>query len=93
MMKNAQEFERQFILAVDERVEKSGLTHSNFGRKVFGEVSGERLWRKCRDVKNPRKISFAESYAMATLLGIDYPSFVWQVGQRVLQEDVVGVKQ
>jgi hypothetical protein len=38
-MENTDSFERVFITLVAERVEVSGMSHSEFGRRVFGAAS------------------------------------------------------
>lgn len=79
-MENTDSFERVFITLIAERVEASGMSHSAFGRKVFGDSSGIRLWRSCRDFeKRRRKLTLDEAYRMAVALGTDFPTMVWNM--------------
>ncbi len=72
-------FERAFTLLLTEEVEKKRLTHAEFGRMVFGEEIGARAWRKVRHDNKPRKMSIAEAYKAAEVLGKDYPALVWEI--------------
>ena len=79
-MKNMDGFERIFITLVAERVEACGMSHSEFGRQVFGDSSGVRLWRSCRDFeKRRRKLTLDEAYQMAIVLGTDFPTMIWNM--------------
>jgi len=79
-MENTDSFERVFITLIAERVEVSGMSHSEFGRRVFGDSSGVRLWRSCRDFeKRRRKLTLDEAYRMALALGTDFPTMVWNM--------------
>jgi len=81
-MKNTDNFERVFITLMIERIEDCGMSHAEFGKKVFGETSGVRLWRSCRDFeKRRRKLTLEESYRMAAVLGTDFPTMVWNMVQ------------
>ncbi|MDR3044031.1 MAG: hypothetical protein LBU75_07175 [Desulfovibrio sp.] len=80
-MENSIAFERALVALVAERVENSDLSHSEFGRRIFGEESGSRLWRSCRDATRPRRILLAEAHRMAELLGMDFPTMIWQFTQ------------
>lgn len=82
-MKKDDYFERVFVELVAERVEDSGLSHSEFGRRVFGGgASGVRLWRSVRDHDGRgRKLTLGEAYRMAEALGTDFPSLVWNLCQ------------
>ena len=44
-------FGRHFVSVVAARVEASGISHSEFGRRVFGASDGGRTWRAVRDPK------------------------------------------
>ncbi|XPV75163.1 MAG: hypothetical protein ACNI27_11020 [Desulfovibrio sp.] len=82
---NGLEFERQFVQLVAEHVEASEMTHADFGRRAFGS-EGPRMWRKIRDPQNagsPRKLTLAEAYQIADALGVEFPTLVWQIHQRV----------
>lgn len=80
-MEKSVQFERALVALVAEKVEASGLSHSEFGRRVFGEESGARLWRSCRDPERARKVVLAEAYTMAEVLGQDLPTMLWQLAQ------------
>lgn len=72
-------FERAYVALVAERVEAAGMSHSEFGRRVFGDESGSRLWRSCRDTGRTRRLLLAEAHKMAEVLGTDYPTMVWEI--------------
>lgn len=80
-MKTSSEFERDFIVLVTERVEDLGMSQSEFGKKVFGEASGDRLWRATRSPSRKRGLSLGAAVTMAEALGTDFPSLVWHVTQ------------
>lgn len=81
-MKTAEAYEKAFVSLVAERVEDLGMSHSEFGRRVFGSTAGVRLWRSCRDFKSRRrKLTLGEAYLMAEALGTDFPSLVWNLTQ------------
>ncbi|EPR43155.1 hypothetical protein dsx2_2515 [Desulfovibrio sp. X2] len=82
-MKNDDQFERVFVALVAERVEDMGMSHAEFGRRVFGGGdSGVRLWRSVRDVDGRgRRLTIGEAYRMAEALGTDFPSLVWNLCQ------------
>ena len=44
-------FGRHFVSVVAARVEALGISHSEFGRRVFGASDGGRTWRAVRDPK------------------------------------------
>ena len=67
-------FGRHFVSVVAARVEASGISHSEFGRRVFGASDGGRTWRAVRDPKGsgkPRVLLLDEAYAMARALDMD----------------------
>lgn len=74
-------FERAFVALVAERVEQAGMSHSEFGRRVFGSEHGSRLWRTAREPARARKIILAEAYRMAEVLGTDLPTLLWQISR------------
>ncbi len=78
-MEKSLEFERAVIDLVAEILEKQGVTHTDFGRAVFGPESGVRAWRKCRESETPRKLSLAETHKIAEFLGIDLATMLWQL--------------
>ncbi len=82
-MNKADIFERAFVTLIAERVEDLGMPHSEFGRRVFGETAGARLWRSCRgsEQRPARKVTLGEAYRMAEALGTDFPSLVWNLSQ------------
>lgn len=80
-MKKADIFEQFFVEAMTEKVEASTMSHSEFGRRVFGEDSGARLWRATREKSRKRSVSIGEASLMAEALGMDFPSLVWEIVQ------------
>ena len=77
-------FGRHFVSVVAARVEASGISHSEFGRRVFGASDGGRTWRAVRDPKGsgkPRVLLLDEAYALAGALDMDFPSLIWTVFQ------------
>jgi len=80
-MKKDALFESLFIEAVAEQIDDSDLSHSEFGRAVFGNASGDRLWRSCRGEKRKRTVSIGEAYVMAEALGVDLPTLLWRIIQ------------
>lgn len=83
-------FGRHFVSVVAARVEALGISHSEFGRRVFGASDGGRTWRAVRDPKGsgkPRVLLLDEAYAMARALDMDFPSLIWTVFQSFLQEE------
>jgi hypothetical protein len=81
-MDKADNFERVFITLVAERVKAAKMSHSEFGRKIFGESAGVRLWRACRDFEGRgRRLTLDEAYRMADVLGTDFPTMVWNMVQ------------
>jgi len=93
-MENKDNFEQVFIKLVAERVEDAGLSHSAFGKRVFGEASGVRLWRACRDMeKRRRKLTLDEAYRMAEALGTDFPTMVWNIAQAARSRGMISDDQ
>lgn len=82
-MSSAEIYEQAFIKLVAERVEDLGMSHAEFGRRVFGKASGARLWRSCRgeEQRPSRKLTLGEAYRMAEVLETDFPSLVWNLSQ------------
>ena len=82
-------FGRHFVSVVAARVEALGISHSEFGRRVFGTPDGARTWRAVRDPKGtgkPRVLLLDEAYAMARALDTDFPGLIWSVFQSFPQE-------
>lgn len=88
-MEKSVAFERAFVALLAERVESSGMSHSEFGRRVFGEDSGSRTWRSTRDPERARKITLAEVHLAANVLGLDFPTMVWQFTQEIRAKEGV----
>ena len=74
-------FGRHFVSVVAARVEASGISHSEFGRRVFGAV------RDPKGSGKPRVLLLDEAYAMARALDMDFPSLIWTVFQSFTQEE------
>lgn len=85
-MSKGTDFEIFFVDSIAERLVAMGMSHNEFGRLVFGEADGGRLWRSVRDPQNTgkrRKLSLGETYTIAEVLGTDLPSLMWQVAQAI----------
>lgn len=82
-MKKSERFEKLFVEAMVRRVEAAGMSHSEFGRRVFGEGSGSRAWRATREKDRKRGLGIGEAYMMAEALGMEFPALVWEVMQEV----------
>ncbi|ABM29791.1 hypothetical protein Dvul_2780 [Nitratidesulfovibrio vulgaris DP4] len=80
-MDKSTHFERALVALIAEQVEQRGMSHSEFGRAIFGQEHGPRLWRTARDPKRARKITIAEAYRMAETLGTDLPTLLWRITQ------------
>jgi len=84
-MENTHElYERFFVQEVTNMAREKGLSHSEFGRRLFGEEGG-RMWRTVRDPMNtrkPRRISLGEAHKIAELLEVDLPSLIWAISQK-----------
>lgn len=83
-MENTEDFEKIFIDYVVELLAQKGISHNEFGKLVFGDTDGGRLWRSIRDPQNSgkrRKVSINEAFSMAQTLGTDLPSLMWQISQ------------
>jgi len=73
-------YEQAFIKLIAERVEDIGMSHSEFGKLVFGKAGGVRIWRSCRDIEGRgRSLTLAEAYRIAEVLGSDFPCLVWNL--------------
>ena len=88
-MENSKKFEYFFIEEIARRLDEAGLSHSEFGRQVFGEHSGSRLWRAARGENRKRGLSLSEAFKMAEILGTDYPSLIWDIYQKAKKEDII----
>lgn len=78
-------FERFFVEAVSQRLEKLGMSHREFGMRLLGE-NGARLWLRVRNPNNsdkPRKLTLEEACRIAEILGEDFPSLVWKISQEM----------
>lgn len=86
---NTKEFERAYVAIVAERVEAKNMSHSEFGKHIFGETSGVRLWRLCKAKERTRSVTLAESMRMAEVLGEDFAAFIWQVRQEAVARGMI----
>lgn len=84
----AEIFQLFFVHEVAKMAQDAGLSHSEFGRLVFGETSGSRIWRTARDLSRRRAISVADCYTIADVLQVDLPSMIWQITQRATPENL-----
>lgn len=83
-MENTLDFEKIFVDHISGMLQEKGISHNEFGKLVFGETDGGRLWRSIRDPQNSgkrRKVTINEAYTMATVLGTDLPYIMWQISQ------------
>ena len=76
-------FERSFVQVVVETLVKKGIKHAPFGRAIFGDESGSRIWLQVRDESKPRRLSLAEAHKIALFLGKDFPALTWEVQQEI----------
>ena len=79
------EFETFFVELTCEIIEERGLTHSEFGRNVFGENDGPRIWRSVRNAtgnKSRRKLSLQEAYMISDTLNKNLFLTAWQNTQQ-----------
>lgn len=82
-MKKSELFENLFVEAMVKRVETAGMSHSEFGRRVFGEDSGARAWRATREKERKRGLGIGEAYMMAEALDVEFPALIWEVMQEI----------
>lgn len=82
-MKKSELLENLFVEAMARRVEAAGMSHSEFGRRVFGEDSGARAWRATREKERKRGLGIGEAYMMAEALDVEFPTLVWEVMQEI----------
>lgn len=82
-MKKSEVFEKLFIEVMAERVEAAKMSHSEFGRRVFGEESGARAWRATREKNRKRGLGIGEAYMMAEALDMEFPALMWEVMQEI----------
>lgn len=88
-MKKADIFEDFFVEEITRRVEESKLSHSEFGRLVFGTDSGPRAWRATREKERKRRISIGEALMMAEVLGLELPALVWEITQKAESKGIL----
>ena len=84
-----QKFERFFIELVTSMYQKNGLSHSDFGRAVFGEKSGVRIWGGVRSAKRERDITLAEVLKMAKALNVELPTLIFKTYERAKEKDIL----
>lgn len=84
-----QQFERFFIEMVTTMYQKNGLSHSEFGRAVFGEKSGVRIWGGVRSTKRERDITLAEVLKMAKTLNVELPTLIFKAYERAKDKDII----
>lgn len=82
-------FERFFVKMITGMATDKGLSQAEFGRRVFGEKSGIRIWGGVRSDKRCRDVSLAEALHMANVLDIEFPSLIWQAYERAKSEDIL----
>ena len=80
-MENTQSFERIIIMMAEAMLDESGQKHAPFGRAVFGESNGARLWRMTRGDLKERRLSVNEAKSMADYFEMDFPTFIWKAHQ------------
>lgn len=88
-MKNGDKFERAIVALLEERVDASGMSHSEFGRRIM-DGDGVRLWRLCRakDGKR-RRLTICEAYAAAEVFGEDFSAMMWSFTQEARKRGLI----
>lgn len=81
LMEKPTNLERNFVAHITAMVEEKGFNHSEFGKYVFGETSGVRIWRSTRDNTRQRFITMSEAVRMAEYLKEDLSSLIWKIEQ------------
>jgi len=88
-MNNNASMEREFVKEVCRRIEKKGLSHREFGKRLFETDDGPRQWAK---VRNPtgdgktRKLSLDECYKIAEVLEADLPMILLKIAIKTEEE-------
>ncbi|SKA72679.1 hypothetical protein [Desulfobaculum bizertense] len=90
-MKTGLDFERKFIEVITEMVILSGMNHTDFAKKTFGETDGSVVkWRRMRNAFSatgrPQRLTVGEAWRMAEVLGKTYPELCFTVEQRLKAE-------
>lgn len=88
-MENSKSFEKALVQIVAEMITLRGFKHSAFGRFVFGEKSGARLWRVAREADRGRVITVDETVLMADFFHEDYVSFMRTVYQQAKSRKMI----
>ncbi|WP_319780818.1 hypothetical protein [Maridesulfovibrio sp.] len=88
------DFERELIKYVTRWYKDAGMTHSDFARKFFYDLSEEiavRQWRRVRDPKksgNIRKLTLTESRRFSDIMGMKFSNLIWQIEQIIENKEV-----
>ena len=82
-MKDTKTFERCFVQLIAEKVDASGMKHTEFAKLAFGETSGARIWRKLRSQDEYRALTIEEAYSMAKALKTPFPLLVYDICQEI----------
>lgn len=88
-MESQTSFEKALVAVVTDMLKEKGIKHSPFGRFVFGETSGVRLWRIAREEARGKTITVNEFYRMAEFFEQELPEFVWKVCQRAKEKGLL----
>lgn len=83
---DAELFERKYIEHIADMLDKSGVSYSDFARKVFPDQGNpEGKWRRLRNGHMGKfpSLGVADAVRMSEALGENYPSLVWQVSQLI----------
>jgi hypothetical protein len=81
-MKNERTMERKFVEEVCRHIEQQGLSHREFGKRLFETDDGPRQWAK---IRNPtpdgktRKLNLEECFKIAEVLGVELPMLLLQM--------------
>lgn len=75
-------FERDFVAHITAMVDSREITHSDFGKYVFGEVSGVRIWRYVREEKRQRFVTLSEAQKMAEYFREDLSGLIKKIEQK-----------
>lgn len=73
--------QKAFVEDVSKRLAETDISHNQFGKDIFGEASGGRIWRGLREGARTRKLSLEEACRMAERLGLEFPNLLWSVAQ------------
>lgn len=82
-------FERMFFLTVWKTCEEGGMSQKEFARRVFKESAdpGRKMQSMLKiqpQTGLPQRLLLSDAYAMAELVGLDFPTLAYQIRSRLL---------